>query len=241
MESVLYNIYCDESCHLPFDHSNIMVLGAISCPEAKKRNVYEDLRKIKHNHGIDSKVELKWTKVSQSKIALFEDIIEYFFRTKDLCFRAIVVKNKQALDHEKYNSNDYNIWYYKMYYLLLDKFCDPYNKYRIFIDVKDTLGGPRIAKLHEVLCNNKYDFMNDIILNISQIDSSRADLMQLTDLLIGALSFYHRGLYANPSSSISKKRIVQKLVDRYGPALDFGTPLNKKRFNLFIWTPRSGE
>jgi hypothetical protein len=28
-----FKIFCDESCHLEKDTSNVMVLGALSCPE----------------------------------------------------------------------------------------------------------------------------------------------------------------------------------------------------------------
>ena len=35
-----YNIYCDESCHLPNDTSNTMVLGGIWCLKEKKKDKY---------------------------------------------------------------------------------------------------------------------------------------------------------------------------------------------------------
>ena len=35
-----YNIYCDESCHLQNDKSNVMVLGAIWCAKEKKQEIY---------------------------------------------------------------------------------------------------------------------------------------------------------------------------------------------------------
>lgn len=28
-----YNIYCDESCHLPHDAFDLMVIGGLSCPK----------------------------------------------------------------------------------------------------------------------------------------------------------------------------------------------------------------
>ncbi|WP_040306015.1 DUF3800 domain-containing protein [Caloramator australicus] len=66
----LYNIYCDESCHLPNDNSNVMVLGAITCPANMKKKVYEDLRTIKKKHEVNPVVEVKWTKLGKAKIDL---------------------------------------------------------------------------------------------------------------------------------------------------------------------------
>lgn len=234
----MYYIYCDESCHLPKDGSEVMVLGALACSKDKKDQTYQDIRDIKRKHGISSKLELKWTKVSHSKLELFQELIEYFFNNDHLTFRAVVAKNKSRLNHEKYNNGDYDLWYYKMYYLLLDKMCQPDNQYRIFIDIKDTNGGPRLRKLKKVLCNNKYDFMGDIIRGIEQVNSNRADLLQITDILTGALSYYHRGFYNTLENSKSKQRIVEHLISSVGKSIDTGTCVSEKKFNLFIWEPK---
>jgi hypothetical protein len=231
----VYNIYCDESCHLPNDGIDIMVLGAICCPEEKKNEIYSDIRDIKASHGINSKSEIKWTKVSKPKIELYEQLIDYFFNNDDLQFRAVVAMNKSNLDHAKYNDNDHDLWYYKMYFYLLDRLCLPNKEYKIYVDIKDTRGGPRTRKLHDVLCNNKYDFKRDSILDVQQINSSRADLLQLTDLLIGALAFYHRGLCSN--GSLQKRSLVERLESYVGQDIN-GTPSTTRKFNVFIWNPR---
>lgn len=46
----IFNIYCDESCHLENDGQRAMVLGAVWCPEAKRLEVAERLREIKARH-----------------------------------------------------------------------------------------------------------------------------------------------------------------------------------------------
>ena len=35
----IYNVYCDESCHLEHDHQNVMALGAVWCPLDKVREI----------------------------------------------------------------------------------------------------------------------------------------------------------------------------------------------------------
>ena len=241
MEKILYRIYCDESCHLPHDDSDVMVLGALSCPESRIDEISRKFREIKRNHGLDSKVELKWTKISPAKVELYEELLNFFWHEESLAFRAVVSKGKQTLDHGQYNEGDYDLWYYKMYFLLLDKMCSPLSQYRIFIDVKDTHGGPRIVKLQEVLCNNKYDFKRDVITDIRQIDSERSDMMQLVDVLTGAISYYHRGLYAADDGSAAKKHLVAMLHGWMGNKLEIGTPLRNQKLNLFIWNPKGGE
>ena len=39
----IYNIYCDENCHLEYDKSDIMVLGAIMCPKELVHQISKDI------------------------------------------------------------------------------------------------------------------------------------------------------------------------------------------------------
>lgn len=44
---MLYNVYCDETCHLEHDGINVMVLGAIWCPQNKLKEINQRIRQIK--------------------------------------------------------------------------------------------------------------------------------------------------------------------------------------------------
>lgn len=43
----IYNIYCDESCHLENDHQKVMVLGAIWCSLDKVKEISKRIREKK--------------------------------------------------------------------------------------------------------------------------------------------------------------------------------------------------
>lgn len=238
MEKVIYNIYCDESCHLEHDGVDIMVLGAVTCPDTIKQNVYEDIRKIKSKHNISTWAEAKWTKISQAKAGLYIDLIDYFFENKDLSFRGVVATCKKELDHKLFNQGSYDLWYYKMYYVLLDPMIMPPEEYKIFIDIKDTRGGPKLRTLHDVLSNNKYDFKHDVIRDIKQIRSHESEVMQLTDLFIGALSFYNRGLYFKADANLGKKQVISRIIEQREIDLSKSTSKFEQKFNVFIWRPR---
>ena len=77
--SELYNVYCDESCHLENDGIKVMALGAIWCPVAKRAEISKRLREIKLKHGLSADFEIKWTKVSKGKLDFYLDVIDYFF------------------------------------------------------------------------------------------------------------------------------------------------------------------
>ena len=232
-----YHIYCDESCHLQHDKIDLMVLGAMSCPSERKKSIFEDIRDIKKRHGISSFFEIKWVKVSEAKIGFYKELIDYFWDCDDLSFRGLVATGKLSLDHDAFNGGDFDDWYYKMFYLLLDPLISPSERYRLFIDVKDTRGGPRTRKLKEVLCNNKYDFKQEVIKDVMQINSKESEILQLADLFIGSLSFFHRGLYRNVEQSLGKRMLIDHILSK---EIDYNhsTAKCETKLNIFIWTPR---
>ena len=108
-------------------------------------------------------------------------------------------------------------------------------KYRVFIDIKDTCGGVKVRKLHEVLCNNKYDFKHEVIKDVQQIKSNESEILQLTDLIMGAISFFHNGHYDEPNSSSAKKAVVDKLFERYRTQIVYGTSRGAEKMDIFLW------
>ena len=173
--------------------------------------------------------------VSPSKLPFYIEIIDYFINETALSFRAVVAKDKSNLNHEKYNHGSHDLWYYKAYFYLLDAMIGYSEEYKIFIDIKDTCGGTKIKKLHEVLCNNKYDFKHEVIKDIQQIRSNESEILQLTDLIMGAIGFYHNGHYSNPHSSQAKKAIVNKLFAKYKTSIIRGTCRGTSKMDIFLW------
>jgi Protein of unknown function (DUF3800) len=123
-----YNVYCDESCHLEHDGQKAMVIGAIWCSALHATSHARDFRGIKIKHGLDPHFEIKWTKVSESKIDFYLEILEKFFGSPDLRFRAIIVPDKAKLDHTAHGQS-HEEWYYKMYFDMLKFLISPSAKY----------------------------------------------------------------------------------------------------------------
>ncbi|MCL4481865.1 MAG: DUF3800 domain-containing protein, partial [Bacteroidetes bacterium] len=92
---------------------------------------------IKIKHGFKPDFEIKWNKVSKAKTDFYIELINYFFDDDDIHFRALVVPDKKALNHEAFNQ-DHDTFYYKMYFDLLKVILSPDCAYNIYIDIKDT-------------------------------------------------------------------------------------------------------
>jgi hypothetical protein len=225
-----YNIYCDESCHLEHDHQLVMVLGAVWCPLEKIHEISGVIREIKKAHGILPTFEIKWTKVSPAKEDFYLDLVNYFFDNDDLHFRALIIPDKTKLQHGFYGQ-DHNTWYYKMYFDMLKVILEPDARYRIYLDIKDTRSTEKISKLHDVLCNNMYDFHRQIIERVQTIRSHEVETLQLADLLIGTISYVNRGLKGNSA----KVALVEKIRERSGYNLVQTNLLRECKINLFVW------
>ena len=228
--TAIYNIYCDESCHLEHDQQPVMVLGAVWCPLEKAREISVHIRELKKSHGLSTTFEIKWTKVSPAKQDFYLDLLDYFFNNDDLHFRALVVQDKSKLQHELYEQT-HDTWYYKMYFDMLKVILDPDARYRIYVDIKDTRSAAKIDKLHDVLCNNMYDFQRHIIDWVQTVRSHEVEILQLTDLLIGAVSYVNRGLHMNAA----KLAVVERIRERSGYSLTKTTLLKENKVNLFMW------
>ncbi len=227
-----YNIYCDESCHLANDKCDLMVLGGIWCPSGLNKKASQDLRQIKRDHRLSQSFETKWTKVSQGRIDYYLALMDYFFNQHDLHFRCLVANGKTRLKHDAFEQS-HDEWYYKMYFDMIKAILAPHDRYRIYLDLKDTRGSGKVRKLREVLCNNMLDFERKILRDIQLVRSHEVELVQMADLLIGCVAYVNRGL----SGSAAKNQVARHLQDLSEYKLTKSTLLSERKFNLFMWHP----
>lgn len=226
---ISFNIYCDESCHLPNDGMSVMVLGATSCPVDKTKEIAKRLREIKIKHGLHPNFEIKWGKVSNSKAQFYLDIVDYFFDDDDFAFRCVII-DKKSINHDKYHQI-HDDWYYKMMFLLLKNIIKPNATSFIYLDKKDTQSGEKVRKLHDVLCNSQYDFKQEKIKRVQIVESHHVEQMQVADLLLGSLCYLNRKLQGNKA----KQAIINRVKERSGYQLHASTLPSEQKFNIFYW------
>jgi hypothetical protein len=226
----IFSVYCDESCHLQNDSEGVMVLGAVWCPTNQVNRLNKELRDIKLKFGIAKNFEIKWNKISPGQEDFYLELVKFFFDNPLLHFRGLIVSDKAALTHDKFG-HDHDTWYFKMYFNMLRAILDPQNKYRVFLDIKDTRSAERVRKLHEVLNNDKYDFNKQIVESMQTVRSHEVQLIQMADLFIGALAYHLRGL----NTSTTKLKLVNAIKEKAGISLSRSTLYRESKFNIFVW------
>lgn len=164
---------------------------------------------------------MKWSALSKSQYPFYKELIEYFFAT-DLQFRAIVI-DKSQLKHEAFNQS-HDDFYDKMYFQLLNKKIFPENNYNIYMDIKDTHSFEKAASLKTYLNRN---FVSVRTLQI--IRSYESELMQLTDVIMGAIAYHLR----NEKKVIAKNKVIDKIQAHCTLPITQSTPRSSEKFNLF--------
>lgn len=233
-ERATFNIYCDESCHLEHDRIPVMAWGAVTCEKRLAGDLSEQVRKLKVEHGLRSTFEAKWTKISPARTDFYLALADLFLTDDRLHFRGLVVPDKDRLDHLRFDQS-HDDWYYKMYFTMLRPVFEPTQRYRIYLDLKDTRGGPRTRRLHEVLANSLHDLDRECVERVQQIRSHESEILQISDLLIGALTYANRGLADNQAKVAVIRRLREKLGEQ---ALTRTSPLASVKFNILVWRAR---
>lgn len=234
---MLYNVYCDETCHLEHDGINVMVLGAVWCPQSKLKEINQRILQIKERNGVSPTMELKWTKISPAKIDLYRDIVDYYFDDDDLHFRAVIIPDKTKLNHERFNQT-HDDWYYKMYFDMLKVIFNPTDHYEVYIDIKDTNSYRKAQKLREVCCNSLYDFSQRVIKRLQPIRSEEVQIMQLVDILIGAIGYENRIFPDGFEKSQAKQKVIELIKKRSGYTMTKTTLFREEKLNLLAWDAR---
>jgi hypothetical protein len=181
---------------------------------------HEHIREVKSKYNLHT--EIKWSRLSKSSYPLYSELIDYFFAT-DLQYRAIVI-DKSQLKHRDFNQN-HDDFYYKMYYQVLIKKISQENNYNIYLDIKDTQSAKKVSGLKRYL-NAQYVSVK----TVQNIRSHESELMQLTDLITGAIAYYLRGL----DKVIAKNKIIEKIQAHSRFPLTKSTPKDTQKFNLFF-------
>lgn len=227
-----YKIFCDESCHLEHDGSNLMVFGALRCEAHAVEAIVRAIKQLRHDHSY--RTEVKWTKLIAKQLPFYRALVNLILESPHIQFKTTVVLNKSLLDHAQYNAGSHNTFYYKMaYYALRDFLKEGGARYRLYLDYMDTHGASKAAKLAEVLNSNTY---GRVQVDAHIIRSHESQLIQVCDLFTGAVGYATRNDLDKKSAV--KREIIAHLEERLGRPLNVGTAPWEEKFNIFQFSPR---
>lgn len=224
-----FEVYCDEALPDLFTsrhpRGRHLMIGSLWLPAEMREEAKARINELRTRHAVWG--EMKWTKISPSKQAFYEELIDVFMSFgMDMRFRCI------AVDHEQVDlallENDSELGFYKFYYQLLHHWILDFNAYRIFCDLKPNRDRKRLADLKRCL---SYANLSATIEDIQSLPSPEVALIQLCDVLLGAAS---SRLNHTLGPETAKEAVVKRLEERLNIRGEIGpTPRTEEKFNVF--------
>lgn len=223
------SVYCDESRHEGQRAQQFMVIGGLWLLRGNRDELLAGLRDLRARHQITG--ELKWGKVSQTKLAGYQAVVDFVAARRDIHFRCIVV-DKSKVDHDKYFQNDRQLGFWVFYWYCLKQWMGNGNTYFVSIDFKpeSLRSGPR--RLRQVLENEC--IKRGWLKSLDCVDSRHNPFCQVADVLIGAVGYEQNSLAGSPA----KRSLATHIAKAYGRRDLKGTDLpSVQRFNIWrIWS-----
>ena len=226
----VFHLYCDESRHLPKDRETVMLMGALACPADAVAECHLGLKALCTAHGLSAHFEIKWTKVSPAKLDFYRAVLDWFLASDALSFRCLVLPDK-ARTMQRLPDTSRDHLYYGLYYQLLRQQLEPENRYRAFLDMKDTRGREKLSELTKLLRTDADEFSQ--LQQMQHVRSHEIGLLQITDFLLGAVG-YARSI-APEQGSPAKLELIRHLEDKLGQQLTADSPPGSSKVRIATW------
>ncbi len=229
-----FEVYCDEAFPDLFTSekpkARYLMIGSLWLPAELRDEVKAKIAMLRERHNAWG--EIKWSKVSPSRLGFYLDLVEMFFGYgNQVRFRCIGVDRDQS--DVDLHDGDQELGFYKVYYQVLHHWILDFNTYRIFCDLKTNRDNQRFQKLKRVLGNAN---LSADVECVQALPSKQVVLIQLTDLLLGAAS---SRINETLRRGTAKESVVLDLEERLGRRLA-PTYRSERKFNIFKIDLRGG-
>ena len=221
-----FRVYCDESN--TDSRKPHPVYGAILVSLDDIRQVQleiKDWRQREEMYG-----ELAWTKVSGGlRLKKYKSLVDLLFalakQRQLLQFKAIVLDTR-APEYRVYSKGDDEIGFYKFYYHWLLRYFVKFPlrhdcHLRVIIDERDLPAdaGDPYTQLKFTLNNGirkEFGVERNVVTKVEPLDSTKSDLLQAADVLMGAIGFHCQDFHLRPNPKKEKVELARYIAARLG-------------------------
>ena len=238
------HVFVDESSQN--DH-HYMVLGALVVPKAGVEEAERLMEATLQAHRMAGS-EFKWTKVSRGKADAYQALANLHFDI--LCpngveFHALVI-DCHGLDHRCYNQGDADLGYNKfLFQLLLHKVARRFGaeeRMVVDLDSRNTTRDPMELQriLNSAMGRELRDHLRPPFTRIAHRDSRTSRLLQLSDLLSGAVAWHKNDQDTRPEASPAKVGLANHIAVRSGRRR-LGGDTWKSETRMSVWNFALGK
>jgi hypothetical protein len=188
----MYHVYADESYK---DTHKFLILGGLVLDERELASIEAELAAVRRKHHKESS-EVKWSKSRSGNLRFYKDFLQVFFdraEKDELHFHCMYV-DTHTFNHHRYNMGSGEIGFNKLIFqLLLHKFGRRYGANSplfVYLDHRDAKDDPESIRpmLNSTLARD-WENHSRPFRGLQFRKSHKCELIQLNDLLIGAVGF----------------------------------------------------
>lgn len=218
-----------------------MLFGSLWIDRALQEDFNDGYWKIWDKHFPSRNSELKWTKVSRSKLDAYKEFIEYFAKFTGVDFRALVLDH-HSVDYQKYHNGDKDLGFYKFLYFFLTRnigkdyaFRNQRQNHQVFLDPRPlTFEFGRLldlkVHLNSDLQSRCPEIDHPVVRNVEAVsDSKDSPEVQILDVLLGAVGYAWEGY----ETSETKLSLIQYIEELFGMDLRKNTPYLSEKINIW--------
>lgn len=229
----LVDIYIDESSQT---QNRYLVLGAVVIDTAYLPQFEASFARLRLPEL--PRNELKWGKVSRTKLPAYLRIVDGFWTDKwlnEAHFHGVVVDTHQR-DHVRYNQGDADIGFNKELYQLANKCSRLYGNrlFHLYLDERNTSQTPDDLRL--ILnrgCKKRGDQRDWPFRRCHFRDSKTCVSLQLADIFIGAIAYHLNGHIHAAGASPPKCDLANSLCRLAGITDPFRDTKRAAKFTLW--------
>ncbi len=206
----LYRIFADESRQTK---DRFMGFTGLIINENDISNIREAITELRNSTNLHA--EIKWTKVSKKRVEDYKKFIELIHRfcfDKIICIKTLIIDNHKV-NNNKYNDRDRELGFYKFYFQLFliflrEEYVNNTTKIILHPDYRSTKYP--IKNIVSILNNTAFKRYQkaSVVADIEPFKSKDDDIIQIIDLILGAIGYYKNEYHLKQGASKHKIELM---------------------------------
>lgn len=201
-------LFCDESGTHGAPH---LYLGALRCSQRRGEILRSKLQELRGKY--DLRAEMKWTKVSMKMLPAYEEWVDVFLNDQPSRLRVMRARRHGGTAMKKEGA------FFDLYRYFLLCVVPPRAGIRVTVDRKDSRWTSRwdtVQYLVNAARQANWGIRGRNVI-LEPLDSHQDDLLQLTDVLLGAIA-----CSTNTATSAAKRSLMKTVSGHVEQASEFG-------------------
>jgi hypothetical protein len=236
-----YAFYCDEA---GISNDRYTVVGGLCVARSMVPRMLATLAAFRQKFNMTK--ELKWTRISDQKLIQYQKLVDYFFALNNVnaCQFHCVIFDSHQWKHAKFNAGDADVGISKLYFQVLHhrfaRYCAPHGSLFVRLDHRNSSTSLHdLQKMLNAAATRDHGVVSRPFKVVESADSKLCDILQLNDVILGAVCAARNGKHLIETGRASKRVIAKDVLTKSGlDGFDKDTPRNITRFTVWNFRPR---